>query len=228
MSTVIPLWPIPALPVAGTDATFPVRRIWCVGRNYAAHAREMGGDPDRQPPFFFSKPADAVVPGGGKVPYPPATANLHHEVELVAAIGRGGRDIAPSRALDHVFGYAVGIDFTRRDLQADAKANGRPWDMGKGFDASAPCGTVHPASRIGHPANGAIRLSVNGDKRQEGDLADMIWPVAETLAYLSSLVTVKAGDLLFTGTPSGVGPAVAGDRLTGHIEGVDDLAVEIV
>ena len=162
------------------------------------------------------------------MPYPPATADLHHEVELIAAIGRDGRDIAPSHALDHVFGYAVGIDFTRRDLQADAKANGRPWDMGKGFDASAPCGTVHPASRIGHPANGTIRLSVNGDKRQEGDLADMIWPVAETLAYLSSLVTVKAGDLLFTGTPSGVGPAVAGDRLTGHIEGVDDLAVEIV
>ena len=228
MSTVIPSWPVPALPVAGTEATFPVRRIWCVGRNYAAHAREMGGDPDRQPPFFFAKPADAVVPGGGAVPYPPATTDLHHEVEPVAAIGRDGRDIAPDRALDHVFGYAVGIDFTRRDLQAEAKANGKPWEMGKGFDGSAPCGTVHPASRIGHPAGGAIWLGVNGDTRQEGDLSEMIWSVAETLAHLSSFVTVKAGDLLFTGTPSGVGPVVAGDRLTGRIEGVDDLAVEIV
>jgi len=215
-----------SLPVAGRDALFPVHRVYCVARNYAAHAREMGGDPDREPPAFFMKPADAVVPGGD-VPYPPATANLHHEVELVAAIGRGGRDIPVAAALDHVFGYAVGLDLTRRDLQATARAAGGPWDMAKGFDRSAPCGTVVPAADIGHPARGAIRLAINGTVRQDGDLRDLIWSVAETVAQLSTLVELQPGDLLFTGTPEGVGPVVAGDVLDGHIDGVGDLRVVI-
>jgi fumarylpyruvate hydrolase len=219
--------PPASLPVAGRDALFPVHRVYCVARNYAAHAREMGGDPDREPPAFFMKPADAVVAGGGDVPYPPATANLHHEIELVAAIGRGGRNIPVSAALDHVFGYAVGLDLTRRDLQTTARTAGGPWDMAKGFDRSAPCGAVVPAAEIGHPRAGAIRLAVNGAIRQDGDLRDLIWSVAETVAQLSTLVELRAGDLLFTGTPEGVGPVVAGDVLDGHIDGVGDLHVAI-
>ncbi len=174
MDSVIPLWAPPSLPVAGTAARFPVRRIYCVGRNYAAHTREMGADPSRDPPFFFMKPADALVPDGGHVPYPPATANLHHEIELVVALKTGGAEIAPEAALDHVYGYAVGIDLTRRDLQQVAKDRSWPWDAGKGFDHGAPCGELQPASAIGHPAQGAIALKVGGELRQQGDLADMI------------------------------------------------------
>ncbi|HEY0835186.1 MAG TPA: fumarylacetoacetate hydrolase family protein [Azospirillum sp.] len=226
MAYAVPQPPQPAVAVAGGDP-FPVRRIYCVGRNYAAHAREMGADPDREPPFFFMKPADAVVADGGTVPYPPATRNLHHEVELVVAIGRGGRDIPVDTALEHVFGYAVGLDMTRRDLQNAAKKEGKPWDMGKGFDHSAPCGTIRRAADIGHPGTGAVRLTVNGEPRQHGDLADLIWTVSETISYLSGLVTLEPGDLIYTGTPEGVGPVKPGDRLEGSVEGVGTIAVTI-
>jgi fumarylpyruvate hydrolase len=215
-----------AAPVAG-GGLFPARRIFCVGRNYAAHAREMGADPDREPPFFFAKPTDALVAGGGDTRYPPATRNLHHEMELVVALGHGGADIAPGEALSHVFGYAAGLDLTRRDLQDEAKAQRRPWDMSKGFDASAPIGEIAPAARIGHPAAGLIRLDVNGARRQTGDLADQIWPVAEIIAALSRLVALAPGDLIFTGTPDGVGPLAPGDRLEGLIEGVGTVSTTI-
>ncbi|MDQ2101623.1 fumarylacetoacetate hydrolase family protein [Azospirillum isscasi] len=226
MAYAIPLWPQPTVPVAGGDP-FPVRRIYCVGRNYAAHAREMGADPDREPPFFFMKPADAIVADGTAIPYPPRTANLHHEIELVVAIGTGGRDIPVESALDHVYGYAVGLDMTRRDLQNAAKKEGKPWDMGKGFDRSAPCGTLRRAADIGHPDKGAVTLSVNGEPRQKGDLSDLIWSVSETISYLSGLVELQPGDLIYTGTPEGVGPVVAGDRLEGAVEGVGTIAVTI-
>ncbi|AIB13048.1 fumarylacetoacetate hydrolase [Azospirillum argentinense] len=226
MAYAIPLWPQPTVPVAGGDP-FPVRRIYCVGRNYAAHAREMGADPDREPPFFFMKPADAIVADGTAIPYPPRTANLHHEIELVVAIGTGGRNIPVERALDHVYGYGVGLDMTRRDLQNAAKKEGKPWDMGKGFDQSAPCGTLRRAADIGHPDKGSVTLSVNGELRQKGDLADLIWSVSETISYLSGLVELQSGDLIYTGTPEGVGPVVAGDRLEGAVEGVGSIAVTI-
>lgn len=215
-----------ALPVAG-GGLFPVRRIYCVGRNYAEHAREMGNDP-KAPPFFFGKPADALVIGGGDVPYPTQTRDLHHEIELVVAIGRDGGGLEAEDALAHVYGYAAGIDLTRRDLQAEAKTAGRPWDMAKGFDHSAPIGEIAPASAIGHPAGGAITLSVNGAERQRGDLADQIWAVPEAIAFLSRFVALKAGDLIFTGTPAGVGPVVAGDVLEGRIEGVGQVTTRIV
>jgi fumarylpyruvate hydrolase len=207
---------------------FAVRRVFCVGRNYAAHAREMGGDPNREAPFFFSKPADALVTGGAAMAYPPATRNLHHEVELVVAIGAGGTDIAEAAALDHVFGYAVGLDMTRRDVQDEAKAARRPWDMAKGFDASAPIGEIAPAAEIGHPAAGEIALEVNGERRQQGDLADQIWPVAGIIAALSKLVALKPGDLIFTGTPEGVGPVTRGDELLGRIAGVGEVRTRVV
>ncbi|AWJ88429.1 fumarylacetoacetate hydrolase [Azospirillum baldaniorum] len=226
MAYAVPLWPQPTVPVAGGDP-FPVRRIYCVGRNYAAHAREMGADPDREPPFFFMKPADAIVADGTAILYPPRTANLHHEIELVVAIGTGGRDIPVERALDHVYGYGVGLDMTRRDLQNAAKKEGKPWDMGKGFDQSAPCGTLRRAADIGHPDKGSVTLSVNGELRQKGDLADLIWSVSETISYLSGLVELQPGDLIYTGTPEGVGPVVAGDRLEGAVEGVGSIAVTI-
>ncbi|TWA68623.1 fumarylpyruvate hydrolase [Azospirillum baldaniorum] len=226
MAYAVPLWPQPTVPVAGGDP-FPVRRIYCVGRNYAAHAREMGADPDREPPFFFMKPADAIVADGTAILYPPRTANLHHEIELVVAIGTGGRDIPVERALDHVYGYGVGLDMTRRDLQNAAKKEGKPWDMGKGFDQSAPCGTLRCAADIGHPDKGSVTLSVNGELRQKGDLADLIWSVSETISYLSGLVELQPGDLIYTGTPEGVGPVVAGDRLEGAVEGVGSIAVII-
>lgn len=203
-----------------------VRRVFCVGQNYAAHAREMGADPSRAPPFFFTKPADAVVPGP-EVPYPSRTDNLHHEVELVVALGAGGRDIPVAAALDHVFGYAVGLDLTRRDLQAEAKAAGRPWDMAKGFDASGPLGLITPAAAIGHPQSGAIVLDVNGQTRQSGDLSDMIWSVAEVIAALSAFVALEAGDLIFTGTPEGVGAIAPGDVLAARIDGLSPLTVRI-
>ena len=227
MDTVIPLWQPPSLAVAGSAARFPVRRIYCVGRNYAAHTREMGGDPARESPFFFMKPADALVPDGGHVPYPPATANLHHEVELVAAIGSGGADIAPERALDHVYGYAVGIDLTRRDLQQVAKDRSWPWGAAKAFDHGAPCGDLQPAAAIGHPAKGAIALKVDGELRQQGDLADMIWPLREILAALSRLFELVPGDLVYTGTPAGVGPIRPGERLDAEVEGVGTLGVTV-
>lgn len=217
--------PQPALPVFGTDLLFPVRRIWCVGRNYAEHAREMGHDPDREPPFFFAKPADAIVASGSTIPFPMATEDLHHEIELVVAIGQGGVAIDAERALDHVFGYAVGLDMTRRDRQAEAKRLARPWEMGKAFDRSAPMSAIAPASRIGHPVRGAIMLAVNGQIRQAGDLAQQIWSVAETIAHLSRLVELAPGDLIMTGTPAGVGPVRPGDRLEGRIEAVGELAV---
>lgn len=227
MRYAIPVWEMPSLPVAESDARFPVRRIFCVGRNYAEHTREMGGDPTRELPFFFMKPADALVQNGAKVPYPSQTKDLHFEIELVVALKSGGVDIPAERALDHVFGYAVGIDLTRRDIQGAAKKAGRPWDMGKGFDNSAPCTSVVPAAKIGHPAKGAIWLKVNGAIKQKADLADMIWKVPEMIAYLSGLVELKAGDLLYSGTPAGVGAVVKGDRLEGHVDQVGDLAITI-
>ncbi len=221
----IPSVTVPVVPVAGTDTPFPVRRIWCVGQNYAEHAREMGGDPDRAEPFFFSKPADAVVPGGGVLSYPTQTASLHHEVELVVAIGVGGEEIAPERALDHVFGYAVGLDMTRRDLQAEAKRSGRPWALAKGFDQSCPLGAIVPVAESGHPDRGAITLTVDGVLRQSGDLSQMIWSVGEAIAFLSRFVSLQPGDLLMTGTPAGVGPVRLGEVVTGACAGVGEVTV---
>ncbi len=219
--------PVIAVPVAG-GGLFPVRRVFCVGRNYAAHAREMGHDPLREPPFFFTKPADALVPGGADIPYPPACTLLHHEMELVVAIGQGGDAIGEAAALDHVYGYAPGIDLTRRDMQDEAKAMRRPWDMSKGFDASGPIGAIVPASRIGHPARGRIALSVNGSIRQKGDLAEMIWSVPEVIAALSRLVTLAPGDLIFTGTPEGVAAVERGDRIEGEIDQLGRVAFKII
>ncbi len=220
--------PQPEIPVNGSSANFPVHRIYCVGRNYAAHAREMGNDPDREPPFYFMKPADSTVPGGGDVAYPPRTNDLHHEVELVVAIGTGGRNIASDSASGHIFGYAVGIDLTRRDLQMDAKNAGRPWDTGKSFEQAAPISCIHPIAETGHVTSGRIWLTVNDSLRQEGDLGDMIWNVAEAIAELSTFFTLAAGDLLFTGTPAGVGAVVVGDRVSAGIDGVDTLDVNFV
>ncbi len=219
--------PVPSLPVAGSEQLVPIRRIYCVGRNYADHAVEMGGDPNREPPFFFGKPADTVVAGGGNIPYPPLTNDLQHEMELVVVLGTGGHDIPETRALEHVFGYAAGIDMTRRDLQGEAKKLGRPWDMAKGFDYAAPCSSVQPASKIGHPGEGAIWLKVNGETRQSGNLNQQIWKVEEAIAYLSRFLTLAPGDLIFTGTPAGVGRVVRGDRLQGHIDRIGELEVII-
>ena len=212
-----------SLPIARSDDRFPVRRIYCVGRNYAAHAREMGKDPDREPPFFFMKPADTLLANGADLPYPPATSDLHHEVELVVALGKGGRDISEAQAQDHVFGYAIGLDMTRRDLQGEAKAAGRPWEVGKAFDHSAPCTMIHRAADTGPLSRGAIWLQVNGKERQRGDLADLIWSVPETISYLSRLFELKPGDLIFTGTPAGVGAVVPGDEMIGGIDGLGEL-----
>lgn len=228
MAFVIPAPPAPVLPVADSDGSFPVRRVYCVGRNYADHAREMGGNPDREPPFFFGKPSDAVVPGGGDIAYPPLTSNLHHEVELVVALGGGGRDIPVEKALACVFGYAVGIDLTRRDLQAAFKEKGQPWEMAKGFDQSAPVSALMPAARGGHPSSGAIWLSVDGIERQRGDLAQMTWNVAEVIAHLSAYLLLAPGDLIFTGTPSGVGPLVRGNQVRCGIQGIGELEIALV
>ena len=219
--------PVACVPVVG-GGLFPVRRIFCVGRNYAAHAREMGSDPDREPPFFFTKPADAVLAGGADMPYPPATSLLHHEMELVVALGSGGADIAVAEALGHVWGYAAGLDMTRRDLQNAAKQAGKPWDMGKGFDHSAPIGDIVPAASVADPTRGRIALAVNGVVRQQGDLSDLIWSVAETVAFLSGLVRLAAGDLIFTGTPEGVAAVQRGDLLEGVIEGVGRVRTRIL
>lgn len=216
-----------SVPVAGGNTLFPVRRVYCVGRNYADHAAEMGAD-RREPPFFFSKPADALVPGGGEVAYPPATDNLQHEVELVVALAAGGADIDPTQALDCVYGYAVGLDLTRRDLQLRARDKGHPWDMGKGFDQSAPIAAIHPLATVGHPAHGSIWLKVNGQLRQNGDLEQMSWKVAEVIAQLSTYVTLVAGDLIFTGTPAGVSTVRRGDMLEAGVAGVGEICVRLI
>ena len=221
---VIPAPAVTTVAVAGMDAVFPVARVFCVGRNYAEHSIEMGHDPVREPPFFFMKPADAVVPPG-RLPFPTQTQDLHHEIELVVALGEGGRDISTERALDHVFGYAVGLDMTRRDMQAAAKQAGRPWDMAKGFDQSAPTAPIRAVADIGHPARGAVWLRINGELRQQGDLDQQIWTVPETISHLSALVALRPGDLIMTGTPKGVGQVKPADRLEGHIDGVGDLSV---
>ncbi len=217
----------PSLAVADSQERFPIRRVFCVGRNYGAHAREMGSDPNREPPFFFTKPADAVVPASGAVPYPPATQDLHHEVELVVALGAGGSNIDPSDAMSLVWGYGVGLDLTRRDLQALAKDAGRPWDMAKGFDASAPCSPLIPAAKLGHPQDARIWLEVNGALRQEGNLNEMIWPIADVIGHLSRLVTLAPGDLIYTGTPAGVAALKPGDRVRGGVNGVTEFALSI-
>jgi fumarylpyruvate hydrolase len=217
----VPAPPVPSVPVAGSDRLFPVRRILCVGRNYAAHAREMGADPDREAPFFFSKPADAVTTGS-EVPYPPATLDLHHEVELVIALGAGGADLSPEAAEAAVFGWAVGVDLTRRDLQAEAKKQGRPWDAAKGFDASAPIAAITPRAALPSPA-GRIRLSVDGQVRQDADLADMIWSPVEIVAQASRLWRLAPGDLIFTGTPEGVAALERGDAVEAAVDGLTPL-----
>ncbi len=227
MSTPLPRVEQATVAVAGDPPSkFSVRRIYCVGRNYAAHAAEMGHDA-REAPFFFMKPADAVLPDGAVMPYPSATKDLHHELELVVAIGKRGRNIPVDKALDHVFGYAVGLDMTRRDLQAEAKNKGRPWDMAKGFDCSAPCAAIHTVDAVGHIASGEIELKVNGKVRQHSDINMLIWSVAETINQLSSLVELFPGDLIYTGTPEGVGPVVTGDVLEGRVEGLGSLTITI-
>lgn len=214
------------LPVVG-GGLFPVRRVYCVGRNYVSHIREMKEADERDPPFFFQKPRDSIVNNGATVPYPPDTKDFQYEVELVAAIGKDGRNIDVKAALDHVWGYAVGIDLTRRDRQRDARDLQLPWEAGKSFDYSAPCGAIHPAAKIGHPAAGAITLSVNGVEQQRGDLQEMIWNVAEVVAQLSRQMTLRAGDLIMTGTPAGVGPVVPGDQILATIVGLDGLTLTI-
>jgi len=218
---------VPAAPVDGRDALFPIRRVLCVGRNYAAHRREMGGaEDDRDPPFFFSKPADAVVPPGREVAYPPATANLHHEIELVVAIGAEGAAVAPDHALELVYGYAVGVVLTRRDIQAEAKTKAQPWEAAKAFDQSAPMSAIRPWT--GAPPQGRIRLSVNGETRQEGSVSDMIWSLPEIVAEASKLWRLMPGDLIFTGTPEGVGPLLRGDQVEGEVESVGRLSFKVV
>jgi fumarylpyruvate hydrolase len=215
-----------SLPIEGRAGRMPVRRVFCVGRNYAAHAREMGKDPAAEPPFFFMKPPDAVVESGSVVPYPPQTRNLHHEIELVVCIGRGGADITPARAREHILGYAAGIDLTRRDLQLQARDQGRPWDFGKGFDKSAPVGTIRPGSGA-IPEAGRIWLTVNGERRQEADISGMIFPIADIIARISSSMRLAPGDLIFTGTPEGVGPLVPGDLVRGGVEGYGEIEIRI-
>jgi fumarylpyruvate hydrolase len=225
-SFVIPAPPQASIAVVGESKSFPVRRIWCVGRNYLEHIREMGND-ERAPPFFFAKHADMVVADGATIPYPPLTKDFHHEVELVVALKSGGRNIPADQALDHVYGYAVGIDLTRRDLQGAAKKKERPWEIGKSFDHSAPCGALQPATKIGHPAKGKIWLSVNGTEKQKGDLTELIWSVPEIIAKLSEQVTLDAGDIILTGTPAGVGALVAGDKIECGIDDIGTLKIAI-
>ena len=230
MNSAIPLWEIPSVPIVGTDKRFPVRHVYCVGRNYAEHAKEMGGDATKEPPFFFTKPADAVVPvvppEVGRIRYPLATSNYHHEIELVVAIGKAGRATVET-ANDYVFGYAVGLDMTRRDLQNEMREKKRPWDIGKSFAQAAPIAPLHPVSQTGLLSRGAITLDVNGGRRQQGDLSDMIWDVPNTLAFLSKYYDLMPGDLIFSGTPSGVGAVVKGDKLEGRVEGLTPLVIQI-
>ena len=213
--------------VEGRDEKFPIRRIICVGRNYRAHAEEMGFDPDREPPFFFMKPADTIEPDGAVIPYPMMTENLHYEMELVVAIGEGGVNISAEDANNHIYGYAAGVDLTRRDLQLHARERGRPWDWGKGFDQSAPCGAIVEASKIGHPDTGRIWLKVNGETKQDSDIKELIWAVPDIVAFASASMELKPGDLIFTGTPAGVGAVVAGDKIEGGIDGIGEITIEI-
>lgn len=217
----------PSLPVAGTSQLFPVRRLYCVGRNYAEHTREMGFDPDKEPPFFFMKTPDALRTDG-KFPYPAGSKDVHWEIELVVALKTGGKNIKAADALSHIYGYAVALDMTRRDLQGVAKKTGRPWEVGKAFDDAAPCTAIQPAAKIGHPSKGAIWLDLNGERKQSGNLEDMIWDIPSQIEYLSGLWELKAGDLIFTGTPAGVGAVKKGDHLKGHVDGVGELNVTVV
>jgi len=214
-----------SLPVRGTEARFPVRRVYCVGRNYEAHAREMGTDPTREPPFIFQKPTDAVISGSTSIPYPPQTRNLHYEIELVVAIGRRGVNVPESEALSLVYGYGVGIDLTRRDLQQAAKDGGKPWEWGKAFDKSAPCSALVPAEVIGRPASGRIWLSVNDVIKQDADISQLIWSVPEVIAFISASMVLEPGDLVFTGTPAGVGPLLPADRIQGGVDGIGTIEV---
>ncbi len=227
MNYVIDAPEVPSLPVRGSGQLFPIHRIYCVGRNYAEHAREMGHDPDREPPFFFQKNPDTIVPDGGEFPYPDKSSNVHFEMELVVALSKGGKDIAEADALDHVYGYALGLDMTRRDLQGEAKKMGRPWEIGKAFEHAAPCGDVIPVSRIGHPASGRIWLNVNGQLRQEGDINQLIWNIPETISCLSGLFTLAPGDLIYTGTPAGVGPIDRGDVMNGGVDGMGEITIRV-
>ena len=232
MSHVIPVWNVPSIPIAGRNDSFPVRHIYCVGRNYAEHAKEMGGDAAKEPPFFFTKAADAIVPvvapDIGEIHYPPATKNYQHELELVVAIGTAATRVAPENARGIIYGYAVGLDMTRRDLQNAMREIKRPWDIGKSFAQAAPIGPIYPVTQVGHPARGRIALDVNGEPRQRGDLSEMIWDVPHVLHFLSQYYELLPGDLVFTGTPSGVGAVVAGDVLVGRIEGLGELSIRIV
>lgn len=225
MSLFQPQAPILAATSDGNE--FPVRRVFCIGRNYAAHAREMGRDPDREPPFFFTKWAETVVPTGTTIGYPSETANFHYEAELVVAIGKGGRSIAAADAEQHIYGYATGLDMTRRDLQLEAREKGRPWDTGKNVEQSSPLGLIHPASEVGHLSTGRIELTVNGTVKQEADLADLIWSVPDVVAYVSRFYRLEAGDLIYTGTPAGVGAVVEGDNITVSVAGLSDCVVTI-
>ena len=232
MKSAIAPWDLPVVPIVGTSDVFPVRHIYCVGRNYAEHAKEMGGDATKEPPFFFTKPADAIVPvvppAVGALTYPLATKSLHHEVELVVALGRRGLQLEPDEAQALIFGYACGLDMTRRDLQNEMREKKRPWDIGKSFAQAAPIGPIHPVGQTGFLAQGAITLDVNGVRRQQGDLADMIWDIPHLLAILSQFYELMPGDLVFTGTPAGVDAVVAGDRLDGRIEGLPALSIVVV
>lgn len=228
MAYVIPVRETPSVAVAGTSDRFPVHRIYCVGRNYAAHTREMGHDPDREPPFFFQKPADTIVPEGGEFPYPIISKNVHYEMELVVAIGTSGDNIPAEKALDHIFGYAVGLDMTRRDLQNEAKDAGRPWESGKAFEHSAPCSRIYPVSKVKHPSHGAIWLTVNGETKQEANLSDLIWDIPHIIAYLSELFSLQPGDLIYTGTPAGVGPIQRGDIMRGGVENVGEIEIKVI
>lgn len=216
------------LPIRGTDAGFPVNRIYCVGRNYAAHAIEMGHDPNKEPPFFFQKNPDNILPQGTDFPYPSMTKDVHHEIEMVVALKSGGTNIPADQAIECVYGYGVALDMTRRDLQIQMKKLGRPWEVGKAFEHSAPCSEIVPTNIIGHPSEGAVWLKVNGETRQKGDLNQMIWKVPEMISYLSDLFTLRSGDIILTGTPAGVGPVGKGDNLHGHVSGVGDLSVTVV
>ena len=226
MDYVVPAAPQPSLPVAGTQARFPVRRIYCVGRNYLAHVREMGHD-EKNPPFFFAKASDMIVEDGATIPYPPLTSNYHHEVELVVAIGKRGANIAVEAALDHVYGYAVGFDMTRRDLQQAAAKKGHPWEIGKSFDRSGPCGAIHPVALVGHLSEGDLQITVNGQVRQHSNLNQMIWDVPHIINHLSQQVMLEPGDLIYTGTPEGVGAVVAGDVMVGRIDKLGELTIKV-
>ena len=228
MEFVIAPPPQPSLPVRGAEGRFPIHRIYCVGRNYAAHAVEMGHDPDREPPFFFQKNPDTIVPSGAPFPYPGRTSEVHYEIEMVVALSSGGKDLPVEGALEAVYGYAVGLDMTRRDLQGEAKRMGRPWEVGKAFEFSAPCSEIMPAAAVGHPDTGAIRLEVDGETRQSGDLAQMIWKVPEIISTLSGLFTLAPGDLIYTGTPAGVGAVQRGDLLHGAVEDLCEITVKVV